>query len=297
MQNHSPCHKVLQPDHPSLKDDVPNKWSAAYITTWAQQLDEAIQDSACEILKHGLLTSSHSLPRSQHHHTRAHPHTSHGTVTHHSPCSLHRPGRSHLCPWTPPPHRLICFPFQCSSVSTMATQRTLDTNNITTIVALALDTCICERALPIFNRYGGLGLDPNSLRRSAMPPSPSSSTPGSSSITPSWTTPRSTSPTTGTWTTASSPSTRTFSPTSPSKLSSARTSLATPWNWNQWMTCTYSASMSTSTSAPSPTSHPTHLGKYKTMLPRFRRFPTTSIVRTLITSPPDSQIHLPDLGN
>lgn len=43
--------QVLQPDHPSLKDDVPNKWSAQYITTWAKQFDEAIQDSATEILK------------------------------------------------------------------------------------------------------------------------------------------------------------------------------------------------------------------------------------------------------
>ena len=43
--------QVLQPDHPCLKDDVPAKWTVPYINTWAKQFDEAIQDSATEIMK------------------------------------------------------------------------------------------------------------------------------------------------------------------------------------------------------------------------------------------------------
>ena len=43
--------QVLQPDHPSLKDDVPEKWTIPYITNWATQFDEVIQESAAAIAK------------------------------------------------------------------------------------------------------------------------------------------------------------------------------------------------------------------------------------------------------
>ena len=98
------------------------------------------------------------------------------------------------------------------------TQRTIDTNDITTIVALALDTCIFQACTTYFQQYKGRRLDPNSLLRFAMSPSLSLRALGINYITPSRTTPRSTSPTTGTWTTASSPSTTTFLLTLPSKL-------------------------------------------------------------------------------
>ena len=42
---------VLQPPHPSLKDDVPEAWTTPAIQQWMRTFDSAIQDSANEILR------------------------------------------------------------------------------------------------------------------------------------------------------------------------------------------------------------------------------------------------------
>ena len=41
---------VLQPPHPSLKDDVPEGWSMPAISSWLSTFDEAIQESALKTL-------------------------------------------------------------------------------------------------------------------------------------------------------------------------------------------------------------------------------------------------------
>ena len=52
-----PAHKppvlsdVLQPPHPSLKDDVPDSWTAPAIHNWMRTFDPAIQEAAKEVLR------------------------------------------------------------------------------------------------------------------------------------------------------------------------------------------------------------------------------------------------------
>ena len=43
--------QVLQPDRPTLKDDVPEKWQARDIANWVKQFDDIIQESATAIIK------------------------------------------------------------------------------------------------------------------------------------------------------------------------------------------------------------------------------------------------------